>query len=212
MPAFSASFLRVFGGLSPFVGHDHDEALQLSVFADLRIDLLDQTGQGLGGLAGEDADHRSGTVPSAITEGRALVRAGDVVYVEWVDRFTGLQAGLDGISREAGPHNDDGDHHGGDAHVRTGIASASPWDGPDRSPPTLVSAAWATCQEGRFSPIEFPRRRHRTLQDRCWVFARPHVPLHHHARQPPQGLPLPGPGNRPPVDGPAQSRVRVDPR
>ena len=107
--------LQVVGGVLALLGHDDDEALELAVLADLLVNLLDQTGQGLGGLAGEDADHRSGTVPSAIAEGLALVRAGDVVDIERVDGFAGLQAGLDGISREAGPHHDDGDHHGGDA-------------------------------------------------------------------------------------------------
>src|SRR5207253_709935 len=83
--------------------------------ADLLIDLLDQTGQGLGGLAGEDADHRSVAVPSPVTEGLTLVRAGDIVHIERADKVAGLQARLDSISREAGPHRDDGDHHRGEA-------------------------------------------------------------------------------------------------
>src|SRR5262249_7313636 len=69
-----------------------DEALELGVLVDLLVDLLDQTGQGLGGLAREHADHRARSVPSAIAESLALVGAGDVVHVERVDETTGLQA------------------------------------------------------------------------------------------------------------------------
>ena len=125
--------LESFVRLVAVFGHDDDEALETSIFANLLIDLLDQTGQGLGGLAGENADHRSSAISSAVAESRALVRAGDILDVERGDGFTGLQARLDGISREAGPHDDDGDHHGRDALSRIVIALASPLDGPERT-------------------------------------------------------------------------------
>src|SRR5262249_50622296 len=113
-PGLVGELLQVLGGPVTLVRQDDHEALEPAVLADLLVDLLDQTGQGLGGLAGEDADHRSGTVPSAITERCALVRAGNVVHLEGVDALAHLQAGLDRVSREAGPHHDDGNHHGGE--------------------------------------------------------------------------------------------------
>ena len=59
---------------------------------------------------------------------------GDVVDIERVDGFADLQAGLDGISREAGPHHDDGDHHGGDARAkRNRMSSSFGWTRPGSS-------------------------------------------------------------------------------
>ena len=55
----SPAFPGQSAGLLAFLGRQDDEALELAVLADLLVNLLDQTGQGLGGLAGEDADHRA---------------------------------------------------------------------------------------------------------------------------------------------------------
>src|ERR1700733_680335 len=98
---FNAGVFRqlfeVIRGLVALFGHDDHETLEGAVLAYLLINLLDQTGQGFGGLAGEYADHRACSVTSSITKRRSFVRAGDIVHLKWVDRFTDFQTRLHGV-------------------------------------------------------------------------------------------------------------------
>jgi hypothetical protein len=58
------------------------------------VNLLDQTGQVVGDLAGKNIDHRTGTVASAIAERFALLRAGAILHEIVPGCVTRLQSGL----------------------------------------------------------------------------------------------------------------------